>query len=303
MQREGTTAHRSCAHRILKHRTDSLCFPYIYAVVFQVAYIGVPAFGCCIFLVVCCCSAPQLSLRLSCQQMSDAISTTRAMYEGMAGQYESMIESDWAGDPLQTSATGPTCRAMLRAVEMVSSKDGLVCDVGCGPGFNLQWLATGKHDVFSEDKNADLRGFDLSPSMIELAKKRCCPPLEESQLRTADMTDLSSVLTDGESRCLFNLCTVQHFEEKEIRDMLASARRVLTEGGILLLQFWSGDTDGPMPSAPEGEVFLQYTRETMAAWVQVESLQLVEESEGVYEFDSSTPDEPKMLYRFFFLKA
>ena len=73
-------------------------------------------------------------------------------------------------------------------------------------------------------------------------------------------------------------------------------------GGILLLQFWSGDTDAPMspPEAPDAAVFLQYTRETIARWVQLEGLSVVEESEGLYQFE---PDAPGQLYRFLFLKA
>ena len=220
----------------------------------------------------------------------------------MASKYEDMVGGDWAGDPLQSAAAGPTCRAMLRALQLTTTMDGLVCDVGCGPGFSLRWLAAGAHDGISKDRLAELRGFDVSCQMIELAQKRCCPPLEASQFSAADMTDLSSVLAEGSSRCLFNLCTVQHFGESEIRAMLSSSRRSLKPGGILLLQFWSGDTDAPMspPEAPDAAVFLQWTRETMARWVQLEGLSVTEESEGLYEFEPGTPGQS---YRFLFLKA
>ena len=232
-------------------------------------------------------------------QPADAVANARNMYEGMAGQYEEMVESDWAGDPLLSAGAGPTCRAMLRALELTNAIDGLVCDVGCGPGFNLHWLATGEHGGFRKERVGDLRGLDVSVEMIKLAQTRCCPPLERAQLVVADMTNLSSVLENNGSRCLFNLCTVQHFGEQDIRATLSSSWRALKPGGVLLLQFWSGYADGPMsaPEAPAGAAFMEYTRETLAAWVQAEGFELAEESAAEYEFE---PGEPGQLYRFFF---
>lgn len=236
-------------------------------------------------------------------QSGDAVTRARDMYEGMAGEYEEMVASDWAGDPLgvQSTGSGPTCRAMLRALELAQTIDGLVCDVGCGPGFHLQWLATVGCGGSSKGWAKVLRGLDVSGEMIKLAQARCCPPLESTQLSAVDMTNLSTILADDCSRCIFNLCTIQHFGEQEIRSTLCSSRRALKPGGVLLLQFWSGDADGPMsaPDAPDTAVFLQYTRETLAQWVQAEGFELAEESSGTYTFDA---DSPGQLYRFFFCR-
>lgn len=103
---------------------------------------------------------------------------------------------------------------------------GPVADVGCGPGRITAHL----HGL-----GADAFGIDLSPAMIEVAR-RDHPGL---RFEVGSMTDLD--LADASVAGLVAWYSLIHVPDDGIGPVLAHFRRVLRPGGPLLLGFHVGD--------------------------------------------------------------
>ena len=222
---------------------------------------------------------------------SMSVEGVSAMYGAMALGYEEMVAGDWSGDPAASGPNQEVCAAILRALELTREVRGPVIDCGCGPGFALAWLhGTGE---------VDLRGVDVSQEMVALTRTRCGSAVD---VRVGDMQRLDSCgCPDGAARVLLNMCCIQHYDRAGVQATLAAARRTLAPGGALLLQFWSGREDGPMPGGggPDEEgVFLQYSRPTIRDLTRAAGLAILEESLGNYIFG---PGEPPMEFTCFIL--
>ncbi len=119
-------------------------------------------------------------------------------------------------------------RAVLAAFADVvrAQGDGAVADVGCGPGRITAYLRQLGVDAF---------GIDLSPGMIEVAR-RDYPGL---RFDLGSMTDLA--LADASVTGLVAWYSLIHVPDEEVGRVLAHFRRVLRPGGPLLLGFHVGD--------------------------------------------------------------
>ncbi|MFG3258611.1 class I SAM-dependent methyltransferase [Streptomyces sp. NPDC048172] len=108
---------------------------------------------------------------------------------------------------------------------------GPVADVGCGPGRITAHL---------RDLGVDAFGIDLSPRMIEVARR------EHPGVRfeVGSMTRLG--LADGSLAALLAWYSIIHVPDDAIAPVLAGFRRALRPGGLLLLGFHVGD-----PAPPE----------------------------------------------------
>jgi ubiquinone/menaquinone biosynthesis C-methylase UbiE len=104
---------------------------------------------------------------------------------------------------------------------------GPVADVGCGPGHVTAHL----HEL-----GVDAFGIDLSPGMIEIAR-RDHPGL---RFEVGTMTDLD--LPDASVAGLLAWWSLIHVPDVAIGTVLGQFRRVLRPGGLLLLGFHVGDT-------------------------------------------------------------
>ena len=103
---------------------------------------------------------------------------------------------------------------------------GIVADVGCG---------TGRITAHLRHLGVDAFGIDLSPGMIEVARR------EHPGLRfdVGSMTDLA--LADASVAGLVAWYSLIHVPDDEINSVFAHFRRVLRAGGPLLLSFHVGD--------------------------------------------------------------
>ncbi len=84
---------------------------------------------------------------------------TRAAYDTVAADYAEVFRDNLASMPFD--------RAMLGVFAELVQGDGggRVGDLGCGPGRVTSHLAQMGVDAF---------GIDLSPGMIEVARRTCC---------------------------------------------------------------------------------------------------------------------------------
>jgi SAM-dependent methyltransferase len=142
---------------------------------------------------------------------------TRAAYDTVAADYARLIPD--VGE-------GPLDRAMLAAFAEQVGGSGPVVEVGCG---------TGRITAHLRDLGLDVSGIDLSPGMLEVARRHH-PGL---RFEVGSMTDLA--LPDGALAGLVAWYSIIHVPPQWLPAVFAGFHRVLAPGGRLLLAFKAGD--------------------------------------------------------------
>ncbi|MCG5447045.1 class I SAM-dependent methyltransferase [Micromonospora sp. NIE79] len=150
----------------------------------------------------------------------DWLTATRTSYDTVAVSYAHLVRD--------LLAEAPHERAVLAsfAERVQGAGGGPVADIGCGTGRITAYLHTLGVDAF---------GIDLSPGMIDVARR------DHSELRfeVGSMTDLD--LADGSVAGLVAWYSLIHIPDDQIGVVLAHFRRVVRPGGPLLLGFHVGD--------------------------------------------------------------
>ncbi|MGN9909136.1 class I SAM-dependent DNA methyltransferase [Phytohabitans sp. LJ34] len=145
---------------------------------------------------------------------------TRTAYDTVAADYAETLKDHLAGAPLE--------RALLGAfAELVEA--GPVADVGCGPGRITTYL---------DKLGVDVRGVDLSPEMVAVAR-RLYPGIS---FVVGTMTDLD--LPDGALAGLVAWYSIIHTPPERLPLVFAEFARVVRPGGHLMTAFqapWEGD--------------------------------------------------------------
>ena len=152
----------------------------------------------------------------------DRMGATRASYDAVAGAYAEAMSDELRRKPLDRALLA----AFAEQVRAAAPDTARVWDVGCGPGHVTAFLA-----------GLGLRaaGVDLSHGMVAQARKRH-PDLEFS---TGSMTALPApdACWDG----LVSFYSLIHMiDDADVRTALAEFRRVLADGGLLLLAVHAG---------------------------------------------------------------
>lgn len=141
----------------------------------------------------------------------------RHSYDVLAEEYAQRIVGELADKPLD--------RALLDAfAEMVPGR-GLVADVGSGPGHVGRYL---------RDRGLDVVGIDLSPGMIDVAR-RLNP---EMAFEVASMLDLPA--DDGAWSGIVAFYSIIHVGPQRLAAAFAEFYRSLATGGLLLVAFHIG---------------------------------------------------------------
>lgn len=148
------------------------------------------------------------------------LADTRTSYDTVAESYTDLLRDALANEPFQRGIL------LLFAELTRAAGDGPVADVGCGPGRITGHLHSIGLDAF---------GVDLSPSMIDIAR-RDHPHL---RFEVGSMTDLD--LADRSVAGLVAWFSLIHIPDDEVPAVLAHFHRVLRPHGPLLLGFHVGD--------------------------------------------------------------
>ncbi|WP_245568901.1 class I SAM-dependent methyltransferase [Nocardia concava] len=138
----------------------------------------------------------------------------------MAADYADLTRNLLDETPDERAALG------LFADRVRARGGGPVADVGCGAGRITAYLRQSDVDAF---------GIDLSPGMIDVAR-RDYPGV---RFEVGSMTDLA--LEDASMAGLVAWYSLIHIPDDEIGSVFAHFRRVLRPGGPLLLGFHVGD--------------------------------------------------------------
>jgi SAM-dependent methyltransferase len=167
------------------------------------------------------------------------IAATRTSYDAVAAAYADQLSDELRHKPLdralltafaeQVRAVTPALPPTVGPRQTPPSRTGRarVWDVGCGPGHVTAFLA---------GLGLDAAGIDLSGQMVAQARARH-PDLEFS---AGSMTALPAA--DGSWAGLVCFYALIHMiEDADVRTALAEFRRVLADGGLLLLAVHAGE--------------------------------------------------------------
>jgi SAM-dependent methyltransferase len=148
------------------------------------------------------------------------LSETRASYDTDASGYAEKVSGLLDGSPYLRASLA------LFADLVRGSGGGLVADIGCGPGY----VAAHLHDA-----GLDVLGIDLSPEMIEIARR----DHPDVRFEVGTMTDLD--LADDSIAGIVAFWSIIHVPDRAMPGVCDEFRRVLRPGGPLLVGFHVGD--------------------------------------------------------------
>ena len=150
--------------------------------------------------------------------MENRISERKDNYDPVAEVYAAAFLNELSDKPLD--------RGYLDKFRELVGTEGLVCDLGCGPGQIARYLKSLDMNVI---------GVDKSKGMVEVAR-RFNPDLDFY------CDDMSSLQVGNSSWAgIVNFYAIIHVPPKEILTVLKEWNRVLESGGILLMSYLVGE--------------------------------------------------------------
>jgi SAM-dependent methyltransferase len=112
---------------------------------------------------------------------------------------------------------------------------GPVADIGCGPGHTTALL---------RELGADAFGIDLSPAMIEIARREH----PDARFEVGSMTNLD--LADDSLAGVLAWWSLIHIPDEAVPGVLGQFHRVLRPGGVLAVGFHVGEMPGGDDNQP-----------------------------------------------------
>jgi SAM-dependent methyltransferase len=140
----------------------------------------------------------------------------KASYDAVAEAYAETFFDELSRKPFD--------RGLLDAFATLAA-GATALDVGCGPGHVGRYLS---------DRGVDVVGVDLSPAMVEIAR-RLNPAL---RFELADMRSLP--MEDGAVGAIVAFYSLIHIPRAEVPAVLGEFRRVLAPSGQVLLAVHGG---------------------------------------------------------------
>jgi ubiquinone/menaquinone biosynthesis C-methylase UbiE len=150
--------------------------------------------------------------------MNDPTNSIRESYDRLAEEYARRVYDELQHKPLD--------RELLDRFAKQTRGRGDVCDMGCGPGHVARYL---------RDAGASVFGLDLSPGMLEQARKLN----PDIPFREGNMLALN--IPDGTLAGVAAFYAIVNIPRPSLSMVFREIRRVLQPGGLLLLAFHSGD--------------------------------------------------------------
>lgn len=148
----------------------------------------------------------------------DWLAETRTSYDTVAHNYAEFVRGSLDGLPVVRSV-------LVMFAELVRGS-GPVLDVGCGPG---------QVTAILQDLGLDMIGIDLSPNMIEIARRDYPGPRYEIGSMTALLHGDESA---GGALLFWSLI---HIPDESVGGVLDEVFRVLRPGGVVTIGFHVGD--------------------------------------------------------------
>jgi ubiquinone/menaquinone biosynthesis C-methylase UbiE len=150
--------------------------------------------------------------------MNDPTKSIRESYDRLAEEYARRIADELQHKPLD--------RELLDRFAHQTTGRGEVCDMGCGPGHVARYL---------RDAGASVFGLDLSPGMLEQARKLN----PDISFREGNMLALD--ILDGALAGIAAFYAIVNIPKLSLPVVFREIQRVLQPGGLLLLAFHTGN--------------------------------------------------------------
>jgi ubiquinone/menaquinone biosynthesis C-methylase UbiE len=150
--------------------------------------------------------------------MNDPTNSIRESYDRLAEEYARRIADELQHKPLD--------RELLERFAQQTTGRGEVCDMGCGPGHVARYL---------RDAGASVFGLDLSPGMLEQARKLN----PDISFREGNMLALD--ILDGALAGIAAFYAIVNIPKLSLPVVFREIQRVLQPGGLLLLAFHTGN--------------------------------------------------------------
>jgi ubiquinone/menaquinone biosynthesis C-methylase UbiE len=147
---------------------------------------------------------------------AERLKTIRGDYDLIAHDYAVHIGDELAAKPFD--------REIL--ARFASAVSGRVCELGCGPGHVSRFL---------RDLGVNVFGLDLSPQMVEQARRLNA----DIEFCVGDMLALQ--LSDHSLAGIVSFYSIVNFPRESLPAAFAEMHRVLQPEGLLLLAFHTGD--------------------------------------------------------------
>jgi len=152
------------------------------------------------------------------EMIDQKIGEVQASYDRVAEEYVRHLADELRHKPFD--------RELLERFAKTVRDAGPVCDLGCGPGHVARFL---------KEHGVTVCGMDLSPAMVEQARK-LNPGME---IRVGDMRALD--VPDESWAGIAAFYAIVNLPPDEVRQALREMWRVLRPGGRLLMSFHIGD--------------------------------------------------------------
>ena len=150
--------------------------------------------------------------------MNDPTNSIRESYDRLAEEYTRRIADELQHKPLD--------RELLDRFAKQTKGQGEVCDMGCGPGHVARYL---------RDAGASVFGLDLSPGMLEQARKMNPDiPFREGNMLALD-------IPDGALAGIAAFYAIVNIPQRSLPAVFREMQRVLQPSGLLLLAFHTGN--------------------------------------------------------------
>lgn len=149
---------------------------------------------------------------------SKKLADCQSSYDRIAEEYAARIYGELDHKPFD--------RMVLDNFAARTKGAGRVCELGCGPGHVARYL---------HDRGVDIFGIDLSPGMLEQARK-LNPGLE---FRQGNMLSLD--VEDGSWAAIVSFYSIVHIPKADLPQVFREMSRALQPGGLLFLAFHLGE--------------------------------------------------------------
>lgn len=144
---------------------------------------------------------------------------TQASYDSVASDYAKQFHDEMSKKPFD-------CHMLKWLAERVGD-GGTICDLGCGPGQIADYL---------HQQGVTVCGIDLSQEMVVQAKQSY-PHIPFQQGDMLGLTDVADASFAG----IAAFYAIIHIPPAQVPQALSEIRRVLRDGGTLLVTFHIGD--------------------------------------------------------------
>jgi len=137
-------------------------------------------------------------------------------------------------------------RPWKEVTEFLEDCEGSILDMGCG---------NGRHLLEALDNNLEVYGVDASIELLNICKHKVEENLE---LVRADVKSLP--FEDGSFDNIIYIATIHHLKQGRVKS-LEEARRVLRDGGRILVSGWARELDGWDFEEEKQDVIVPWHRE------------------------------------------